>query len=350
VDPTAAPDQTYLGLEHIGVGTLHLVGSGHSGNVVSTCFAFRSGDILFGRLRPYFRKVVQANQDGLCSTELWVLQPSPNVDPDYLFYLLADPRFIAQCTASAEGTRMPRARWDFVAGLEVQLPSPAAQRALGGALATLDRRLGAAREENRTLEALIRASFQAHSTTWLVKGRLDDLASQVRRVAAPHTLAADTPTVGLADFDGGQLALERWGSPRGVRSDKLHFAASDVLFGRLRPALRKVAIAPVAGVCSTDILVLRPAEPQLHGTLAGWMSSPALARTAIALCTGTRMPRVSWDVLARTQVPFPNMAERARWQGAAQPLLARLCHNTLLSRSLAACRDQQLERVLPQRS
>jgi len=66
-------DLPYIGLEHIEQQTLRLNGIGSSKNVISNKYKFISGDILYGKLRPYFRKVYMPKFSGVCSTDIYVI-------------------------------------------------------------------------------------------------------------------------------------------------------------------------------------------------------------------------------------------------------------------------------------
>ena len=68
----------YIGLEHIEQQTLRLNGIGSSTGLASNKFKFYKGDILYGKLRPYFRKVYQADFDGVCSTDIFVIKNKKN--------------------------------------------------------------------------------------------------------------------------------------------------------------------------------------------------------------------------------------------------------------------------------
>jgi len=89
IDPDKLGGTPYVGLEHIQEGALHLSGYGSSKDVHSAKARFQAGDILFGKLRPYFRKVVLAPFDGICSTDIWVVRSATGVDHRYLFYWMA---------------------------------------------------------------------------------------------------------------------------------------------------------------------------------------------------------------------------------------------------------------------
>lgn len=112
--------------------------------------------------------------------------------------------------------------------------------------------------------------------------------------------------------------LQRGGGIQGcaVAEDSIStnsvFSKFDVLFGKLRPNLRKAALAPFDGYCSTDILVLRPRD-QVSPRFAGWVfQSEEVGAAAERTAIGTKMPRTSWHNLKREMVFFPSVAEQSQ--------------------------------------
>lgn len=161
VQPNDIGNIPYIGLEHISQGQLSLMGFGSSDEVVSAKSRFRKGDILFGKLRPYFRKVIIAPFDGVCSTDIWVIRAKPGVDQKFLFYWMASSEFVEAATRASEGTKMPRAKWEFVERIEKLLPEEDEQRAIAEVLGSLDDKIALNRRMNQTLEALAQAIFKS---------------------------------------------------------------------------------------------------------------------------------------------------------------------------------------------
>ena len=115
VSPADVPSGTpYLGLEHIAENASGLLGVGVADGLDSTKWRFEAGDVLYGKLRPYFRKVVRPNFGGVCSTEIWVLRPKEGVSSEYLEWVVSRQEFTDFAMAGSSGTRMPRANWDHV--------------------------------------------------------------------------------------------------------------------------------------------------------------------------------------------------------------------------------------------
>lgn len=161
VSPSEAKDMPYIGLEHIGKGNLQLLGQGTASNVVSMKMRFQHNDILFGKLRPYFRKVVMPCFDGICSTDIWVVRAKQGTDQKFLFYYMASEPFIDFATSSSNGTRMPRARWEYVSQYKIQLPPLNKQHTIAHILSTLDDKIELNRQINETLESVAKLLFKS---------------------------------------------------------------------------------------------------------------------------------------------------------------------------------------------
>lgn len=158
--PSSDENLNYIGLEHIEQQTLRINGIGNSSDVISQKHRFNAGDILFGKLRPYFRKVVRPSFDGVCSTDIWVIRAKPGCDQSFLFYFLANQSFIDACNSSSSGTRMPRADWNHLSETLWEFPSLPEQKRVAEILSALDDKIELNRQTNATLEAIAQAIFK----------------------------------------------------------------------------------------------------------------------------------------------------------------------------------------------
>lgn len=113
------------------------------------------------------------------------------------------------------------------------------------------------------------------------------------------------PYVGLEHIPSGGTSLKNIGSSVDSISTNGIFAPGDILFGKLRPRLRKSVRAAQAGYCSTDVLVLRTV-PGVDASFAGFVAqSDEVFRRAIQTEEGTKMPRCSWRDLRAAAVFAP---------------------------------------------
>jgi len=136
--PTRTEKKPYVGLEHIEQQTLQLSEVGRSDETQSAKKIFKAGDILFGTLRPYFRKVTRPKFDGVCSTDIAVIRPTQKGDGNFLKYFIANQDFIDYASNISGGTRMPRANWKTLKERVWQLPELNEQRIIGDVLSTYD--------------------------------------------------------------------------------------------------------------------------------------------------------------------------------------------------------------------
>lgn len=150
VDPTTS----YVGLEHIERRSLALNVTGRAREVESQKSVFRRGDLLFGKLRPYFHKVSIAPMDGICSTDIFVFRPKDGIPPSYLYFAFSTESFVAKASGAQEGTRMPRADWGFMQKLPMPKPCPEILTAFDAAVSPLVEKILATVEQSRSLMAL----------------------------------------------------------------------------------------------------------------------------------------------------------------------------------------------------
>ena len=70
--------------------------------------AYKTGDVLVSNIRPYFKKIWFASNDGGCSNDVLVFRARKDISPEYLHYVLADDSFFDYAMKTSKGTKMPR--------------------------------------------------------------------------------------------------------------------------------------------------------------------------------------------------------------------------------------------------
>lgn len=150
------PETPYVGLEHMSRRSTTLVDWGRAGEVASTKLRFCAGDILFGKIRPYFHKVVIAAFAGVSSSDAIVMRPRQKKWTALALYLVSSDAFIAHAVQTSNGTKMPRAKADVLMDYPVLIPPDAELRkfsavvepaiSFGSNLADANVKLGASRD------------------------------------------------------------------------------------------------------------------------------------------------------------------------------------------------------------
>lgn len=97
---------------------------------------FSTGDVLFGKLRPYLKKYILAPFCGVCSSEIWVLN-GLIINNYFLFYYIQTKNFIEVANKSS-GSKMPRADWSVVSSEMIFFPLKEEQTKIAGFLSYVD--------------------------------------------------------------------------------------------------------------------------------------------------------------------------------------------------------------------
>lgn len=134
-------------------------------------------------------------------------------------------------------------------------------------------------------------------------------------LVAAHVNPVDRPDdlyVGLEHIASGRFVRQGEGRAADVHSAKHAFQPGDVLYGKLRPYLDKAVLAGDAGICTTELLVLRPKEGIDPRFVVGVVHTPSFVQHAVAGTTGVQHPRTSWRHISNFELPDFNSGERTK--------------------------------------
>lgn len=122
IKPSEETQVNYIGLEHIPRGNRFLNEWSTSDGLLSSKFEFKSGQILFGKLRSYFKKVGITPIDGICSTDILVIDSKVPHLRGYVLFVVSSDAFIDYTDRSSAGTRMPRTNWETMKKYLIAIP------------------------------------------------------------------------------------------------------------------------------------------------------------------------------------------------------------------------------------
>lgn len=162
---------TYVGLEDVEPesGRYAPTPGASRQSEVSMVGVFRAGDILYGKLRPYLRKSIVAEEDGICSTEFLVLS-AQRATASWAHRWLLTPEVTQQIEAGCEGAKMPRADWEHVGSIPMPLPPAAEQTAIAAAIDRETSRIDALIGKKTRFIELLQEKRQALITHAVTKG------------------------------------------------------------------------------------------------------------------------------------------------------------------------------------
>ena len=283
---------------------------------------------------------------------------SHQADVGYLYYYFSAPAQISYMKSRSIQTGVPHTNLGILREAPVVLPPLRTQQAIASILGALDDKIELNRKMSRTLDEMAQAIFKSWFLGAGIDGvagvprqgatssRLDDVVSHVRESVQPSEVDPSTPYVGLEHFDGGSTFLSRWASAEDASSGKSRFCAGDILFGKLRPYFHKVALAPFDGICSTDVMVLRPRSESMTNLALGYVNGDAFIARATAQSEGTRMPRTKWRDVAAYEIVLPPHELIQSFNSIADPIRQRQAVCVRESAVLAEMRDSLLPRLL----
>lgn len=302
------------------------------------------------------------------------------LDNTFLRYLLTSPSQQAILASYATGTTVLGISQKALRSVPISYPNFSEQRRIGGLLGALDDKIELNRRMNETLEAMARAIFKdwfvdfgptrakmAGRAPYLAAeiwslfpdrldadgkpegwrfGKLGDVAQQVGESVKPEALDPGTPYIGLEHMPRKSIALFDWDGADKVTSGKLIFRKGDFLFGKLRPYFHKVGIAPVDGICSTDIVVLNARERKAAAFVLACISQDEFVAFTDRTSDGTKMPRTSWGRMERYDLCLPSEPALEAFNESVESMLDRIVANIHESRTLAATRDLLLPKLM----
>ncbi len=320
------------------------------------------------------------------------------VDPRFIWYNLRTPRWWEFINSSKTGSAQAGANAKVLRRFPLRLPPLHEQQAIACILGSLDDKIEFNRQMNRTLEEMARAIFKS----WFIDfdpvrakaavrrehpnwtnaqisraacpnlkpeiaelfpdsfedselgeipkgwevGTLGDVADHPRRTVQPSQIEPQTPYIALEHMPRRCIALSDWSTGDGLESSKFSFRKGEILFGKLRPYFHKVGVAPVDGVCSTDIVVIAPRTPFYFALVMGIVSSDEFIEYTNAGSTGTKMPRTSWAEMTRYDIALPPKALAQAFTDRVVPEVDRIIAAIHESRTLAALRDALLPKLI----
>ena len=347
----------------------------------------RPGDLLFswsGQPETSIDAFWWRGPEGWLNQHIFRVTPDDSIDTTFFYYLLRylKPNFVG-IARNKQTTGLGHVTRRDLEHIEAALPPIPEQRAIAHILGTLDDKIELNRRMNETLEEMARALFKS----WFVDfdpvrakmegrdpglpkhladlfpdrlvdselglipegwevGCVGDIADQRRYGVKPEQIAPDTPYIGLEHMPKRCIALSEWDTIDGLASNKFRFEQGDILFGKLRPYFHKVGVAPLDGVCSTDIVVIMPKSHDWFGFVLGHISSSEFVNYTDAGATGTRMPRTKWTDMARYKIALPERELAKAFTRLIQKCIHKIISAIHESHILAAQRDALLPKLI----
>lgn len=303
------------------------------------------GDLAYNMMRMWQGAVGRAPEECMVSPAYVVLSPKPGVASDFFEHWFKSKRMLYLFRAYSQGLTSDRLRlyFDDFAQIPLRIPAPDEQEKIAAFLSALDDRIAQLRARYEWLtkykKGAVRKLFAqdvrfkdaagCEFPDWQ-EASFGEVAELRNWKYDPDTSAEALRCVELEHISQETGRLLGYVDSKLQRSVKNRFTAGDVLFGKLRPYLRKYLKAPFDGACSTEIWVLN-GKKVTNDFLFYLVQSESFMTTA-QVSSGSKMPRADWGVVSSGEVAYPCPEEQAKIAGFLFALDAQI-----------ACAESQLE-------
>jgi type I restriction enzyme, S subunit len=319
-NPTTRHTAKYVSVEHVGILDLKLKGYALE-EQPSFCRTFKTGQILFAKRwaisTPYPSKIAIADFDGICSPHLWALETKDQLLQNLLPYILQSNTFFEHANRNSAGSLAGvYLKWEPFANYKFNLPPPEEQKQIASLFQSIDSAIEQVARQEKDLMAVQKSLTDGLIQEEPVFGTLLNMVNCVHTTFGniadcdqnyPEHQKEVNRFVGLENIESDNFQLQGWGEISQGTTFTKRFVMGDVLFGKRRAYLKKVAVADFDGICSGDILVLRAKQGKmLQGLLPFYISSDSFIKYAVSTSAGSLSPRTKWKDLAKMKVVIPD--------------------------------------------
>lgn len=315
-NPSQSEYQKFVGLEDFESGQFKIKKWGSTENLVSAMKLFKKGDLLFARRNAYLKRASEVDFDGVCSGDAIVLREKSKIEKGLLTFILNTDRFWEYAIANAAGTMSKRVKWRDLAKYKFLLPPPPEQKQIATLFQSIETAMEQVDGQEKNLHQLkhkllkdLFSEKQEFGNHLKAKDfetvKFEKIAVNISERVEPKKTELTT-YVGLEHLDADNLKIERTGTPDDVIGTKLKIYKGDIIFGKRRAYLRKVAVSHFDGIASAHSMILRANEKNIEKDfLPYFMQSDTFMSRAVQISEGSLSPTIKNKTLAVQEFILP---------------------------------------------
>ncbi len=373
VRPKDFNGEKYIGLEHIGQGDFLLNGIGIASDVTSNKFKFKSEDILYGKIRPYFRKVYKPRFSGICSTDILIIKSSSEevVTQEYLYQLIKTQTFTDKAVETSSGTKMPRADWYSLEQVEFIFPPLQEQKSIASILSALDDKIELNLQMNKTLEEMAMALYKHWFVDFgpfqdgeFVTSELGEIPKgwEVKGILElTDLLSGGTPKTKIAEYwdgtvnwvsakdigNGGNIYIsdtEKKITEKGVENSSTKILPSDTVILVARGSVGKFGMIAKPMAMNQSCYGLFSKGEFSQGLV--YLMCSNLIEQFKRVSYGSVFDTITTSTFKATKVVSPPSAVIKELKGLIDPLFIELKNNIFENQTLTQLRDTLLPKLI----
>lgn len=299
----------------------------------STKNSFQKGDVLYGKLRPYLNKIIIAEEDGVCTTEIIPLSAEPSCCNKYIFYWLKSSTFLGYVNDVSYGVNMPRLGTADGLKAPLRLAPLAEQKIIAEKLDTLLAQVDSTKARLEQIPQILKRFRQAVLAT-AVSGELTKHLTQTKKnevtldkiatIIDPHPSHrtpkidnAGIPYIGIGDIQpDGKINFT---SARKVSVDvfiehraRYTLNEGDFIFGKIG-TLGKACVLPIGFkyTLSANVILIQPIKDKVSSDyLRYFLSSPLTMQEITQQANSTSQAAFGIKKMRAFKCNLPSLVEQ----------------------------------------
>lgn len=311
---------------------------------------FRQGDTLVSNIRPYFKKIWHADQNGYCSNDILVFEPNDASTSDYLYWLLSGDKFFDYVMATSKGTKMPRGDKSAIMNYAVPSNDGTARRMIVSVMNPIQSKIEANTKLNGYLEELVEVDFSRRFDAIKSTIELGEVLSISTKSLKPHDYYGEIwEHYSIPAYDTNHRPVFELAD--NIKSSKYAIDANCILISKLNPNIKRIwmpACSSKQAVCSTEFIVYRPKNPAYRSFYYAAINAPAFTDFLLAHVTGSTGSRQRAQPKATLAYPMPAPGAKAieNFCIFADPIYEQIRANDRNSKQLEELRDALLPKLM----
>ena len=345
-------DKTYISTENMLPNKGGITKASSLPNITQT-LRYREHDVLVSNIRPYFKKIWYANNDGGCSNDVLVLRAKEGTDTKFLYYILSNDAFFEYSNTTSKGTKMPRG--DKKAIMQYQVPDfdIDIQCKISDILSIVDKKIELNKQINENLDQQAQAMFvqeflsQSSIPDDWKEGSLLDIANYLNGLAMQKFRPADNeiglPVLKIKELRQGSCdSSSEFCSPSIKPEYIIH--DGDVIFSWSGSLLVDFWCG---GACGLNQHLFKVTSQKYDKWFYyAWTKHHLDHFAAVAADKATTMGHIKRDELAKAEVLIPNSADYSRIGSLLQPIYELIITNRIENKKLVGLRETLLPQLM----
>ena len=207
---------------------------------------YKTNDTLLSNIRPYFKKIWLAKNEGACSNDVLIFRAKESYYHDFLYYNLANDAFFEYAMKTSKGTKMPRGDKTAIKQYDIYDFDYRTQQKLTKLLRLLDDKIELNRQINTNLEqqaqAIFKEMFIDNGLKNVKKGMLQDIA-EITMGLSPDGSSYNEKQLGIIFFQGRAEFSDRFPKIRLYTSQPKRMAMRNDILMSVRAPVGDINIA-----------------------------------------------------------------------------------------------------------